>query len=345
MKPLIIEETQRYEIPFVYAATYIREGDCEVGVFASEGREGKCVLLRDGNTRLERVWESPGGTMTVCTSDNQGGFYAVQQFFPVFDSRKACVVSAKKENGKWSVKKILDVPYVHRFDVVDTRQGRFLLISQLTRNKKERTDWSQPGSVYAVALDEKEQPVGEPVVLIDRLFKNHGYFRGVLNGSQVAMVSGTEGLYGIYIDPEKNPAYWEIRQLVDHEVSDVAIYDMDQDGRDELVTIEGFHGDNLFVYKETDGSWKQVYRYSIHFGHALWAGDIFGSPAILIGYRREDCALKLLRKEPNCWCFEETVLSTELGPTNVDVRKKEQSYEVLCAGRTMDVGVIYRITE
>ena len=339
---LKIKVKETLDIPYVYAANYLTVGGRQLGILASEGREGKCVLL-DG-ARRETVWDGPGGTMTICQNAPSGSFYAVQQFFPVFDSKEACIVSAKKEADGWNVRKVLDAPYVHRFDYVDTADGRYLLIGQLTRGKKERTDWSQPGSLYAVRLDDEDRPQGEPIVMIDTLFKNHGYFRGTLNGQEVCLVTGVEGMYKVCIDLSCSPDRWAIECLVDREISDSYVYDFDGDGVDEIVTIEGFHGDNLNIYKQNaDGKWEQVWNYGIHFGHALWAGDIFGDAAIIIGYRREDCALKLLRKKAGVWAFEETVMCTEYGPTNIAVRKLPDGYEVLCAGRTLDKGLVFEI--
>lgn len=339
---LEVECVREYEIDAVYAAGYLSLSENQTyGVFASEGRSGSCCLMDDSGA-LSEVWNEPGGTMAVSQSDDSG-FFAVQKFFPVFDSKEACIVFAARRGSDWQVNKVLDAPYVHRFDIVNNKTGRYLLIAQLTRGKQYREDWSQAGSVYFVKLNENNRPCSEPMYVIDEIHKNHGYHRCVLGGKEAALISGAEGMYAIYIDESNPPKNWTIDRLISREVSDMFVYDLDGDGEDEIVTIEGFHGDSLIVNKLISGKWEPVYAEKIWFGHALWAGELFGIPSIIIGYRRNDCALKILQKEPGVWKFSTRVIESELGPTNIAVCKKADCYELLCAGRTVNKGKVYNI--
>ena len=77
-----------------------------------------CFLRPDW--KVSRIWDEPGGTMTICAMpDSSGTILAVQNFFPVFKAENAIIVSANASaggNDLWVTKKVLDLPYVHRFE-------------------------------------------------------------------------------------------------------------------------------------------------------------------------------------------------------------------------------------
>ena len=69
--------------------------------------------------------------------------------------------------------------------------------------------------------------------------------------------------------------------------------DLDGDGKDELVTIEPFHGNTINAYKQVDGKWEKKFTDSLSFGHGLSCGMFNGEPVIVVGNRRESLTLDM----------------------------------------------------
>ncbi len=96
--------------------------------------------------------------------------------------------------------------------------------------------------------------------------------------------------------PELPEERWRFHKIFNGEVSEMAFLDIDQDGRDEMVTIEPFHGDELVVYDTVDDA-PAARRETrpIAFGHGLWAGPVNGVPSVIVGNRSGHKNLELLQ--------------------------------------------------
>ena len=81
--------------------------------------------------------------------------------------------------------------------------------------------------------------------------------------------------------------------MFDKEVSEFAFLDLDNDGEDELVTIEPFHGNSLNIYDNKAGEWHLCYQSILSFGHGLSAGFFNGIPSIVVGNRQGKQSLDL----------------------------------------------------
>lgn len=137
------------DLPMAYAVSIFSSGDQEMGVAASEGKD-VCVFFDLSNSdRREIVWEDAGGTMSISQIDDAGSFLAVQNFFKGFQSETACIVKAlHKKEGKWEIEKYLDLPYVHRFDVWEIQNRRFLLAATLCEKKAYPDDKDKRRYMY-----------------------------------------------------------------------------------------------------------------------------------------------------------------------------------------------------
>lgn len=44
-------------------------------------------------------------------------------------------------------------------------------------------------------------------------------------------------------------------------IGEIATVDIDNDGEDEIMTIEEFHGDTIQIYKKINGKYTKVWKY------------------------------------------------------------------------------------
>lgn len=340
-----ISKTVAADLPMCYAVGWIVQNGRLFGAAASEGTAGCILFDPEHPEETVTVWDHAGGTMGIVQTQEDGTFLAVQNFFKGFRSAAACIVRAEPEpGGTWQVKKLLDLPYVHRFDVIGIEGTRFLLASTLCDAKDYTEDWSRPGRVWLGKLP--EDSAGECCLktLIPGITKNHGFYRGFHRGRPVVLISGMEGLFEIHI-PDSPDGRWDYEKLLDREVSEAAVVDLDGDGEEELVTIEGFHGNQVVVNRYENGSYRPVYTYPVTFGHVVWGGIILGRPSIIIGYREDNAALILMRKRPgDGFSMEQIVLDEHQGPANISVQNTENSCKILCAcGKTQQIA-LYELT-
>lgn len=76
--------------------------------------------------------------------EKNGDFLAVQRFFPTFQSEDAEIVWGRYENGKWEIKTLFKLPYLHRFDILEANGKLYFLGAVLCNSKQFKDDWSDP---------------------------------------------------------------------------------------------------------------------------------------------------------------------------------------------------------
>lgn len=321
----------------------------EPGVyFASEGKGGSCVAfpLRD-LTEKTTVWEQPGGTMgMVPIPGKPEEFLAGQKFFRLYQWEEAQIVWVRpQEDGTFQCVPILQLPYLHRFDIL-VRGGRsYLIACTLAAHKETREDWRCPGAVYTAPLPETpEEPLALSIQL-GGLYQNHGYQRGRWKDAQVGFVSGEQGVF-VLTPPEDENTRWQVEKIMDRPVSDIALTDIDGDGQLELATIEPFHGKYFRVYRPKDGGWEMIYQHPeiSEFYHVATSGSIGGKPVFLGGCRREKQQLFYLSWEqyPQGH-LELTVVDEGVGPSNAIIVNLPGEDLIFSANREVAQAVVYRL--
>ncbi|MDR2515077.1 MAG: hypothetical protein LBD02_07740 [Christensenellaceae bacterium] len=341
-----IERRILEELDSPYAVGVFNLGGEKRAVVASEEKDLCLAFSKDGK-RLETIWENQGGTMNLCQTDEEGNFLAVQEFYKGFRSHTAGIARAWKEDGRWNVKRYIDLPFVHRFCVQKVEDRQFVIACTLSDRKDSPQDWSRPGRVYLGLLPRDLSEPCEIKELIGGITKNHGLFQGRFQGKAVVLVTGQEGVFRIDV-PQKVSDEWHWERIIDREVSDVTAVDIDGDGQDELITIEGFHGNTIALNKLVGGEWKIVSRYPVATAHALWSGDVLGKPGVLVGYRGANAGLLLMRyngeKKLGNLLLETTVLDQYEGPVNLGVIAEPNDFRIFNVSGTNNRFVYYRLT-
>lgn len=342
-----IEKQTITDLPMSYAISMLHTLKGDFGVCASEGQGGCRIYPLDELTPVETVWENGGGCMSISQIAPDGTFLAVQNFFKGFNASTGRLVKTSPcPDGSWKTEPFMDFPYLHRFDVAEVEGRKFLIACTLCKHKDFREDWSQPGTVYIGELPSGVLPPVKMEPLIPSLTKNHGFYRGMRNGRSVFLVAGMEGLFEVPI-PAHADETWTYTRLLDREISDATVVDLDGDGTEEIITIEGFHGDHITVNRLVDGEWKAVYRYPAPFAHVVWGGDILGKKSLLLAYRNDNGALMLFRKpdRKEGWSMEHLVIDELVSPTNMMVYSRPDCCQIDCScGKTQQV-IRYTLTK
>lgn len=338
-----------FELERCYSVTHTIIDDDLKFLFASEGLNS-CFMISSKDYSKTSVWENKGGTMSIIfLPEKYKEFLAIQNFLPTFQAEDAIIVWAKfNESSKWEFKTILKLPYVHRFDIlIGVDNTKYFFAATLCSAKKDKDDWSSPGKIYAGVLpDNLDDPI-ELTILKDGFTKNHGYSKIKWNGKNAGAISCEEGVF-VFTPPEEKNLNWKCEKILDKAVSDIALIDIDEDGMDELVTIEGFHGGHFKIYKLVDCNYEEVYQYPFirDFGHVVWGGILRGKPIIIGAFRRPVSDFFYIRcKSKDPLDFEYVTIDTIGGPSNIDVVCGKDMDIIAVCNREIGEASFYYVTD
>ncbi|HTP60068.1 MAG TPA: hypothetical protein VMM82_14185 [Spirochaetia bacterium] len=250
-------------------------------VVCSTEDHGPIMLVRPPYTRAEEMLPGPGGSMALVEDPaNPGELYSIMGCFPGYKFQDAAVYRVRREAGGWAASPIAALPFAHRIDFVTCAGTRYLVAASLAQDKADPSDWSKPGCLYACPVPSQPSERWTLTPVLEGIHRNHGLLATRFQGRRSLLVSGTEGLFCADLDSE-----WLFQTVMKKEISEIAVADLDGDGKEELVTIEPFHGDALCVYRQEGSSLKKAWEGPLAFGHGLLGGTIAGAPAILVSNR------------------------------------------------------------
>ncbi len=255
----------------------------------------KCYLISLDGKIEETVWDGPGGVMTMeQVPGTDGQFLATRKFYSPNDSKDASIVIVTpRGKDDWEVRKLCDLPFVHRFDILQAGGKNYLIACALKSGHEYKEDWRFPGKIFVAELPEDLSGYNEdhqlPLTPIkEGLLKNHGYYRHVeADGSMSSIVSTDNGVFHVY-PPKTAGDQWRVEQLIEDAASDGLLLDLNGDGKEELCTIAPFHGDTINIYEQKDGKFQLAYTYpeKLEFLHAIFGGTIKGKPTWILGHRK-----------------------------------------------------------
>lgn len=344
---------------------------------AAAEKVNSCFLYDLEGNYEETVWEGPGGVMTmVQVPGSDGQFLATQKFYSPNDSREASLAAVtprspaipespaelKKaaasgrvwENSEWEIRTLLQLPFVHRFDIIRENNINYLIACTLKSGHEYKNDWSHPGRVYAGILPDNlctdrlsYHEEGRPslTVLMDGMYKNHGYCRYEKDGKKGAVISCEQGVYFFEV-PETAGGQWRTTKLIGEAASDALLIDLNRDGEDELVTLSPFHGDTLRIYEKRQGEYICAYTFPkpLPFLHALWGGTLYGRPAVIIGHREGERQLLMLGYDRrNGYTYD--ILDRGCGAANVLHYTRRGKEIIVAANRETDEIAMYELDE
>ncbi len=292
-----VEKKVIARLPKCYAVTRLAYKGKPCFLVAAE-KQDPCYLFSEDGDILETVWDGPGGVMTMeQVPGSNGQFLATRKFYSPNDSKEASIVTATpKEGGGWEVRKLCDLPFVHRFAILKRDGVNWLFACTVKSGHEYKDDWRFPGACYAAPLPEDLSVFDDAHQLELSLVKagmlrNHGFSKVARAGYDAGLVGCEEGTF-LFTPPKEGSTEWEITQLCGAPSSDSVLIDLDGDGMEELGYISPFHGDELHIaHLNEKGVYEEqwtcpVPREETQMLHATWACELLGRPAWIVGWRK-----------------------------------------------------------
>lgn len=316
-------------------------------LYATEGY-GACLQFDADTFRpLSPVWEQPGGTMSIIPiPGKEGDFLAVQNFFPTFQSENATIVWGHlNEQEQWEIHPFIHLPYVHRFDLLQSPTGVWFVGCTLCTSKKDKEDWADPGKIWVGQLPDSWDKPMPLTSILEPMTRNHGYCRLSQGDLHQGVATCNEGVF-LLTPPQSRGNVWQTKRLLDKPVSDVAFVDIDGDGKLECISIEPFHGEGMSIYRWEDDQLRHLWDvpFVTPFGHVVWGGQFEGVPTFIAACRKGRALLMLIRWNGRDG-FDIEVVDEGQGPSNIDVTTIGGKDVILSANRMIGQAVIYQSKE
>ncbi len=317
-------------------------------IVASEAIDGKCVAYHGKNfDQKKTLWEDQGGTMSIVHIPNTNGeFLAVRNFFPGFNALTAKVVHVKPKEGGFIISDFISLPYLHRFDIIESNGVNYFIGATLCTSKTEREDWSNPGKVFVGILPKDLSEGMEVTPIMHNLYHNHGYYRSTYEGNDAAYVTSDEGVF-VFIPPKHSKESWEMHHIIQTKVSDVAVLDIDQDGNNEILSIEPFHGNQMHIYKKIKNQYEIVYTVDrpLEFAHAIAGTTLRGEKAFVCGIRRLNAELFYITYNQITKSYDITLIDEKVGTANVSIVNEEDRDIIIASNNTIHQAALYIFTK
>ena len=313
----------------------------------------RCLLYDLAGNLEETVWKEPGGVMTmVQVPGTDGQFLATRKFYSPNDSKEASiVVVTPRGKDDWEVRTLVDLPFVHRFDILQADGVNYLIACALKSGHEYKEDWRSPGQVFAAVLPEdlsafnadQQLPL---TVLKSGMLKNHGYYRHQDgNGNTSSVVSCENGVFH-FLPPQTAGGQWQIEQLTGDAASDGLLLDLNGDGEEELCTIAPFHGDTINIYRKQEGKFVLDYTYpeKLEFLHAIFGGEIAGKPTWILGARKGERLTLAFTYEAGKG-YQAQLLDKGCGAANVLHYMYQDKDIVIATNREINEIAMYELTK
>ena len=210
----------------------------------------------------------------------------------------------------------------------------YLICATLADHKATREDWSLPGYLYVAKLPEDLNDGITLTPLPVEIHQNHGFCKKTADGKDIAYIAGREGVFRV-TPPQSAVSDWTIEKILDRAASDIDLIDIDGDGVEELAVIEEFHGCYYRIYKEENGSYRQVFEHPevTEFYHVVKSGSLNGRPVFIGGCRRGKQQLFLISWDADAQQFRIHTVDENAGPSNAMIYNGADADYILSANR------------
>lgn len=303
-----------------YSVQTAQIGGMQKLLIASEAENGGLAVYDAREERpCEWLTQNVGGTMSIVAVPGVADtLYVSRKFHPGFQGGDADVLCCRKTETGWEETVVLNLPYLHRFDVFQVGSKRIFVGCTLCSSKQSREDWSDPGAVYVGFLQDDPAKPFSVTPLVTGMLKNHGYWRGVRNGQEVGYIAAENGVY--LFTPGQTLQQCSCIRLFDQPVSEVVFWDFDGDGVEEMAMIAPMHGAQVSVlHEDGKGGYQEVYRcpLDLEFCHAMWGGTFQGEPMLICSGRRKEKPLFCITCRDGV--YETEIIDMQVGSANVCV--------------------------
>jgi hypothetical protein len=286
------------------------------------------------------VWEAMGGVMSMIPYPNtKNQFLAITDFYLKESPSKAKLTWVTYDSKLGFVSKdLFYLPYLHRFDLYEVNGDVYFLGCTIAHVKEHKEDWSSPGKVYAAKLP---KDLNEPIqleVIKEGLTRNHGYSRSL--DKTCGYIASDEGVFKI-TPPSVDKPHWDIKHILEGMVSEIALIDIDHDGVEEMITIEPFHGNAIYIYKLIEGAYQRVYTYpfEIDFAHTLVSTYLHGVPSFVGGIRRVSADVFIIQYIDGE--YKTSIIDQGVGPANLDVYVDDSTTIIHSSNHTQNHAALY----
>lgn len=280
----------------------------------------------------------------VPVAGKEGEFLAVQGFLSNFNAGNTSIAWVKPRGERFESKTLLKLPFIHRFDIFYKENVRYILVCTIATSKKDANDWSDPGKLWAGMLPDSLNDTIELIPIKHGLQKNHGYCRVKWDGTDAALISSDLGVM-LVKPPNRNGEEWEISTIIEQPISDIALFDLDQDGENEIAVIEPFHGNRYAIYKKIKDQWEKIYQYEkdLTLGHVVYTANIRGIPTAIGGDMQGEGELFYLQcTDPSAYKFKADIIDTGGKPSNVIVLNYKEK-DLILAANSCGEAVAYEV--
>jgi hypothetical protein len=317
----------------------------------SEAHDGSLLLFEPPDYESRTIAEDPGGFISLCNFSRRGRRYAIAstQFRPGFDAA-ACEIwiwPLDPAPDAGPVKKF-PMPYTHRVALTDVGGDLVFLASTLCAKKDFKDDWTHPGGVYAAIVPDPLDADWEFVPCLEGLNKNHGLDLAQIepNGNSGFLVSAMEGCSFMEI-PKRIQDPWPVTAIDTEETSDAFAFDWDGTGTPQIFTIQPFHGNRVHIHRRRGDAWeKSLLTDEIEFGHILWAGELLGRRALVVGWRRGASDLVVYwKKGPGPEDYEMETIDKGIGPAQMIVHRDGDREFLIVSGHGAASVLLYELTK
>jgi len=323
----------------IYTAAAFKLGN-EQYIAAGSETEPLVFLHHLESGITEQVENCPGGMMALhAFPGNKALLVSIMGLYPPFAGKDAGIYLHQKTSSGWGSRKMTDLSFAHRFELINVSGRDYLVAATVSKDKKEPEDWSLPGEVHVISIDDFTSKSWESQLIYTGITRNHGMCAVNINGSRKICVSGSEGIFVIQPGPDFG---WSVNRFFDREVSEMAFIDLDGDGKDEMITIEPFHGSALCFYKLAENGWQLKYLTGLSFGHGLSCGIYHGLPVIIAGNRQGRCNLEAYVPEDlNKGIVKKYVIEEHAASTQTQVFHHGSKSYILSANQGMNQVSLY----
>ncbi|WP_440897290.1 hypothetical protein ACS127_04780 [Amphibacillus sp. Q70] len=338
---MIINKKFSDQLDSCYALLRLKDDHYDFLLVASEVKKECFAYDLNEGYKKSIVWPNIGGTMTLVNIPGTLDFLATQKFYPGFDAKKCRIIRGTFNGTCWDITEVMEFPYLHRFDLIQLNNKQLLFIGcTIARSKSSIEDWSSPGDVFIGEFDKENNKIEQIQTLEAKITKNHGY--KALKEEGFSLFSGEEGVFKLEYPWEG----WygeklKLTKLFSEETSDMIDMDINNDGKNEYLIIQGFHGPYLRLYNHDFSEKISELPYLASFGHALGKTIINDKKYFVFGYRGGKRDLMLL--EIVNGNLKETIIDRNVGSSNCLAFNKNGRAFIASANNEINEVAIYEI--